>query len=146
VNRPLVQMAPPPDPPARRKDPFLHLLGRHQLASIAATGVDYLTMICLVSLVGLGPVLGTVCGASCGAITNFTLGRSFTFRVTHRRPHGQALRYAMVSAGSLAWNAGGEHVLAIMLGVQYVLARLVVGTLVGLAWNFPMHRYFVFRH
>ena len=34
---------------------------------------------------------------------------------------------------------------AVQLGVQYVLARLIVGTLVGFVWNFPMHRYFVFR-
>jgi putative flippase GtrA len=129
-----------------RKDPLLHLIGRHQLASFAATGVDYLLMIFVVSALGGGPVLGTVLGALCGAITNFTLGRHFTFRATARGAHEQAARYVVVSSGSLLWNAVGEHVLAVVLGVNYVIARVVVGLLVGLLWNFPMQRYFVFRH
>jgi putative flippase GtrA len=124
---------------------WLHLLGRHQLASIAATVVDYLTMIFMVSVVGLGPVVGTVIGAACGAVTNFTLGRHFTFRVADGGVRGQLVRYLLVSAMSLGWNALGEHLLAVMLGVQYVIARLIVGTVVGFVWNFPMHRYFVFR-
>ena len=141
-----VALVQPPERPVRHEDPLLHVLGRHQLASIIATVVDYMTMIALVSLVGLGPVIGTVCGAACGAMANFTLGRYFTFRVTHMTAHGQAFRYLLVSAGSLALNAGGEHLLAIELGLQYILARVIVGTLVGFVWNFPMHRWFVFRH
>lgn len=123
------------------------MFGKHQLSSVAATAVDYVTMIAMVSLIGLGPVAGTAIGAAVGAITNFTLGRNFTFR-SHARDHGvhgQFIRYVVVSALSLAWNALGVHVVAVQLGVQYVLARLIVGTLVGFVWNFPMHRYFVFR-
>lgn len=129
--------------PAPRPSSLL-LFGRHQLASVAATGVDYGVMIVMVSLVGLGPVTGTIIGAASGAITNFTLGRTFTFRA-QGDVRSQAMRYALVSIMSLSLNALGEHLLAVMLGVQYVAARLVVGTLVGFFWNFPMHRYFVFR-
>jgi putative flippase GtrA len=131
--------------PAPRPSSLL-LFGRHQLASVAATAVDYAMMIVAVSVVGFGPVNGTIIGASSGALTNFTLGRYFTFKASHGGTmRGQALRYVLVSAMSLVWNAFGEHLLAVMLGMQYILARLIVGTLVGFVWNFPMHRYFVFR-
>lgn len=133
--------------PPKRKTSSLKLFGKHQLATVASTAVDYLVMICLVSLAGLGPVAGTSIGAAAGAITNFTLGRTYTFRATARDRglRGQFIRYVMVSAMSLGWNALGVQLLAVMLGMQYVIARLLVGTFVGFAWNFPMHRYFVFR-
>ncbi len=128
-----------------RKTSIVKLLGKHQLASIVATVFDYSVMITMVSIVGLSAVQGTVIGASTGAITNFTMGRHFTFRAANRGARGQLIRYALVSAASLGWNALGEHLLAVVLGIHYVLARLITGTLVGFIWNFPMQRYFVFR-
>ena len=47
------------------------LLSQHQLSSLVATGVDYCVMIVCVSVFGLTPVLGTVLGALCGAVTSF---------------------------------------------------------------------------
>jgi len=128
-----------------RKTSIVKLLGKHQLASIVATVVDYSIMITMVSILGLTAVEGTVIGAASGAITNFTMGRHFTFRATNRGARGQLFRYLLVSAASLGWNALGEHLLAVVLGIHYVVARLITGTLVGFIWNFPMQRYFVFR-
>jgi putative flippase GtrA len=129
----------------KRPTSAIKLLGKHQLASIIATIVDYSVMIAMVSLLGLTAVEGTVIGASSGAITNFTLGRHFTFGATRGSARSQLARYLLISAASLGWNALGEHLLANILGIQYVIARLITGTLVGFVWNFPMQRYFVFR-
>jgi putative flippase GtrA len=120
------------------------LLSQHQLSSLVATGVDYVIMIACVSLFGLSPVVGTVLGALCGAVTSFTLGRRWVFDARRGDLRGQALRYAMVSAVSLCCNAGGEWLL-LRVGLQYVLARVVTSIVVGIGWNFPMHRHFVFR-
>ena len=120
------------------------LLSQHQLASLVATGVDYVIMIACVSLFGLSPVVGTVIGALGGAVTSFTLGRRWVFDARRGDLRGQALRYAMVSAVSLCCNAGGEWLL-VRVGLQYVVARLVTSIVVGIGWNFPMHRHFVFR-
>lgn len=120
------------------------LLSQHQLSSLAATGVDYCIMILCVSVFGLSPVIGTIVGALCGAVTSFTLGRRWVFDAQKGDIRGQALRYAAVSALSLCGNAGGEWLL-VRLGLQYIVARVVASTVVGIAWNFPMHRHFVFR-
>lgn len=85
-------------------------------------------------------------GAGIGAITNFMLGRQWTFQVTHHPANGQAVRYAVVSGASLALNGLGEHVFAIVLGMQYVAARVLTAIIVNIAWNFPLQRNFVFRH
>ncbi|HEY2745242.1 MAG TPA: GtrA family protein [Polyangia bacterium] len=120
------------------------LLSQHQLSSLVATGADYVVMIALVSLCGLSPIWGTVIGALFGAVTSFTLGRRWVFDAQKGDLGGQALRYAMVSALSLCCNAGGEWLL-LRVGLQYIVARVVTSAIVGIGWNFPMHRHFVFR-
>jgi putative flippase GtrA len=122
----------------------VHLFGRHQLVSIVATAVDFSLMIAAVRLLRVTPVVGTVIGASVGAVTSFALGRHWTFGATHDAPHHQAFRYVLVSAVSLGWNALGEWLLALELGMQYVAARAITALVVGWLWNFPMHRHFVF--
>jgi len=124
--------------------PTWALLAKHQASSLVATGVDFGTMIAMHELVGLSPAWSTVVGATCGAISNFMLGRHWTFRATSDHARAQAIRYAVVSASSLGWNALGEHLLAERLHVQYVVARLVVALAVSIVWNFPLQRAFVF--
>jgi putative flippase GtrA len=117
---------------------------RHNWASIIAAGVDYLVMILCVELLGLGPVTATPFGALSGAVTNFTLGRRFTYKTTNTPVHGQAWRYALVSAASLGLNTGGEYLFNHVLSIQYLLARVISSVIVSNAWNYPMQRYFVF--
>lgn len=120
-------------------------LARHQAGAIAATAVDYSVMIALVSIAGATPALGTAAGAVCGGFANFVLGRHWVFRATSHRTASQAGRYALVSFGSLIFNAAGVHVLATLLHIQYVAARVAVSLAVSILWNFPMQRAFVFK-
>lgn len=120
-------------------------LGRHQLAAFAATAVDFLCMIGLVELGSASPVLATAVGAACGAVTNFALGRTAVFRATDDAVPAQAARYALVSGTSLALNALGVHILAIVIGAHYLGARLLTSLVVSVAWNYPLQRNFVFR-
>ena len=123
---------------------LVHHFTRHQLASLGATAVDFSVMIACVRWLSWTPVLGTVAGATCGALCNFILNRQWTFTDHAGQMPGQWLRYAAVSALSLGWNVLGEWLLAMVAGVPYVAARAVVATVVGGLWIFPMHRYVVF--
>ena len=124
------------------------LLVRHQIGSLTATMVDFVVMIACVTFAGLGPGVGAAIGAGSGGIVNFFAGRSWIFRAQSGSAGsvgGQALRYALVSVTSLLLNGIGEHVLAGILHLQYVAARVCVALVVSVTWNFPMQRRFVFR-
>jgi putative flippase GtrA len=102
-------------------------------------------MILCVEAFRITPTLATAVGASIGAATNFTMGRAWIFPRGSAGASSQAVRYAVVSAASAAWNSLGEHLVHDLGHVRYVLARALVGFAVGLLWNFPLQRYFVFR-
>jgi putative flippase GtrA len=129
----------------RSADGLWSTLGRHQVGSIVATAVDFGLMVLLVERAGLSPVVGTAIGASAGGVTNFVLGRTWIFRRHSGHWAAQAARYAAVSGASAGWNALGEHLVHDVAGVPYLAARVLVSIVVGLLWNFPMQRRFVFR-
>jgi len=117
---------------------------RHNATAIVATAVDYVVMIVLVEVAGMGPVPATAVGAFAGAVTSFTMGRHFTYRVADVPARAQIWRYALVSAASLGLNAGGEYLFFHVVGLQYLVARVITSIIVNNAWNYPMQRFFVF--
>lgn len=119
-------------------------VARHQLGALVASIVNFSVMIACVHA-GLSPVAGTALGAACGAATNFTLARHWIFPSdSPDRAYRQAVRYGLVSAGSLGLNTLGEFALHNGAHTQYVLARLLVAVSVSLAWNYPLQRLWVF--
>lgn len=117
---------------------------RHHTTAVVATAVDYAVMVVLVELAGVGPVPATAVGAFAGAVTGFIMGRHFTYRVASVPVRAQAWRYALISAASLGLNAVGEYVFFHVVGLQYLVARVVTSIIVNNAWNYPMQRFFVF--
>jgi putative flippase GtrA len=122
----------------------LALLARHQTGALVATVADFVMMIAWVELRLGSSVSGAAVGAASGALTNFIIGRQWTFQASHRSAAGQAFRYAMVSAGSLGLNSLGQYLALRVSALPYVLCRVMVAFLVGVCWNFPLQRLFVF--
>lgn len=120
-------------------------LGRSQIASLTATVVDFCTLIFLVEIGHVWYVAATATGALLGAIINFILGRHWTFEADHEAVHGQAVRYTAVSAASLALNSLGVYLLTDYIGLHYAISKTITAFLVGILFNFPLHRRFVFR-
>jgi putative flippase GtrA len=125
----------------------LHLFGKHQLAAVLATCVDFGTMIALVELAHLSPPVATIVGAVCGGTTNFAVGRTWAFRDRHTGSLGsQMARYAGVSAGGALLNAALlAGLLAIVPILPYILGRFFVSALVSVSYTYPLHTRFVFR-
>ena len=130
--------------PTKHKRRTLFVFSQHQISAAAATAVDFAVMIVCKSGLGLTPAMATAIGSLFGAVISFTLGRRWVFQSAHGDIRGQALRYAFVSTLSLIFNSRGEK-LFVALGLNYILARVLLSVVVGMLWNFPMHRYFVFR-
>jgi putative flippase GtrA len=119
--------------------------GRHQVGAILATGIDFGTMSALVVLLGLPAALATAVGAAVGGTSNFLLGRHWIFSAQDGQAGEQGIRYVLVSAVSLVLNAAGEYLLHDRLGLQYLLARGIIASLVSVVWNYPVQRMFVYR-
>lgn len=124
---------------------FASTFVRHQAASVVATLVDFTIMIALVEVQRMRPDSATFFGAALGALSNFTLGRVWTFRAVATPLFPQAARYAVISAASAALNVLGIHALVHGWGLPYVSSRIAVASLVSVFWNFPAHKLFVFR-
>jgi putative flippase GtrA len=130
---------------ARKKPSFLQQFSRSQVTSFVATLFDYGVLFSLSELLHVYYVIAVACGALSGAISNFFLNRHWSFEATHRDPKGQALRYSIVSGGSLCLNTGGVYMVTEHLHIHYAISVAIVGLLVGFLFNFPLQRHFVFR-
>ncbi|HVR01779.1 MAG TPA: GtrA family protein [Polyangia bacterium] len=117
---------------------------RHHFVSIVSTAADYVVMVGCVELGHLRPVTATVVAAFVGAFANFSFNRGFTYHATGAALSRHLWRYALVSAASLGLNAAGEEVFNGILGLQYLIARVITSVIVSNGWNYPMQRFFVF--
>jgi putative flippase GtrA len=131
-------------PSARLLD--VRLFGRHQVAAVVATLVDFTMMVAFVELTEAPPPLATLLSASLGGMTNFALSRQWAFRARHRGSvASQAVRYGLVCAGGAILNAGLLAAVLALASPSYVVTRAIVSILVSLAYTYPMHTRVVFR-
>lgn len=130
--------------------PLWRSFGRSQLTSLTATLVDFGLVFGLTELLHVWYVASVAIGAGAGAVVNFLLNRAWAFR--HADPNSawahalrvQALRYALVSTGSLLLNAGGVWLVTETFQIPYGFSVVGVSLLVGFFFNFPLQRRFVF--
>jgi len=101
----------------------------------------------LVRLVEHGaPVaVAAFCGAVAGAVTNFALNKYVAFR--DRSPiHGRQLaRFGLVAVATAMLMAIAMQLVAVRLGVPYLVAKLVCAAAVFAVWTYPAQRRLVFR-
>jgi putative flippase GtrA len=117
---------------------------RHHATAVLSTIVDYGVMVAMVELLHIGPVPATAMGAFAGAVTNFTINRTFTYHAEKVAVRSQVWRYALVSSISLGLNTAGEWLFHNRFGLQYMAARVIASLIVSNGWNYPMLRFFVF--
>jgi putative flippase GtrA len=130
---------------SRQPVPLLTSLKRSQIAASIASALDFAVMISFVEILRVRPVAATAVGCIVGAMTSFALGRQWSFKAGHGAIHHQALRYAITAGLSVLLNTTGMYLLNEAAGQKYLGSRIVISLVVGLFFNFPMHRHFVFR-
>ena len=125
--------------------PFWKSLGRAQVSALAATAVDFGTLFFVTERLHVWYVYSTGVGAALGAVTNFLLNRHWSFEAGHIEWGPQAFRYALVSSGSLGLNMLGVYAFTAGTGLKYGVSKVITAILVGLFFNFPLHRRYVFK-
>ena len=135
----------PAPAPAVPEDAMSGWFQRAWIASAAATVVDYGLFTLLVEVVGVYTGTSRALGALVGAITNFIVNKTYTFKTQQSSVMGEVPRYIAISLTSLLLNTVG--VIWLTEGHRWhpLTAAGVVGVLVSLCWNLPLHRIFVFR-
>jgi phosphatidylglycerophosphate synthase/putative flippase GtrA len=115
------------------------------VAATVATVADFGLVNLAVALLAFTPPSATILGCVAGGAINFTINRVWTFH-SREAKLPQARRYAFVSLSSALLNAGGVAVLLLLPSVDYRVAWVLVRVAVFLAWNYPLHRDYVFAN
>ena len=127
--------------------------GRSQFLRFAMVGtvgyvIDAGIVTALIKAGGLDPYSARVLSFLAAATSTWWLNRNFTFTATGGGPRArQWLRFVMVNAMGAAINYGAYAVALQLwpLTVAYPAIAVGVGSLAGLAFNFPASKYLVFR-
>jgi len=126
--------------------PFVTSLLRYNISAATATATDYSVLALCTEIIGFDPVLSTFIGAIAGGTVAFLLGRNWTFLNKEGNISAQGLKFLVVVGGSILLNTFGMYIATKYLSLgHYMIARILVSVTIGVCYNFPMQRYFVFR-
>lgn len=136
----------PTNPPKKKHPrPLPKLFIWAQAAAFIGTVVDFIIVYVLTEWAGLWYVASNAIGATCGAITNFLLGRYWVFISTESKIHHQAFRYALVSAGSVILNTLGVYLLTEFTSLHYMYSKVIVAVFIAFFYNFVLQKNFVYK-
>lgn len=119
------------------------IFGKSQVAAGVATISDFLILAALVEVFGIYYVAAVALASTCGGVINFILNRKWTFQSSSKMG-GEALRYFFVCGGSLFLNTSLVWLFTELFVFNYMVSKCIVVVAIGLFWNYPMHRYWVF--
>jgi putative flippase GtrA len=73
------------------------------------------------------------------------LNRHWAFDAAKVPVGHQAVKYTIVSAGSLTLNTGGVWLVTEKMHLFYMYSKIGVALVVALGFNYPLQRFFVYR-
>ena len=109
-----------------------------------ATAVDVSVLVLMVQT-GTAIAAAAFCGATAGAVMNFALNKYIAFRDRSPITSHQLARFGIVAVATATLMALAMHVVAVKLGVPYLVAKLICAVVVFAAWTYPAQRRLVFR-
>jgi putative flippase GtrA len=117
---------------------------RANLSAFVATGLEWCLVTAMVAA-GIGYLMAAAAGAIAGAAMDFSLKRHWAFmRTSKDAAHAEAVRYVLASAASLVLNLAVAYVCVSIAGLPAVAGVIAASAIVGVLWNYPVHRYVVF--
>jgi putative flippase GtrA len=121
----------------------LALFVQSQLSTAAATLAEW-ACVWVLSASGVYYVLAAIGGAVLGAVLDFSVKKWWVFATARTFAAAEGARYALVSGLSALWFGGAVFVLVDLLKLRMPVAVVAGSVLVGVFWNYPLHRFFVF--
>jgi len=109
-----------------------------------ATAVDVSVLVQMVQH-GASIAGAAFLGAAAGAVMNFAWNKYIAFGDRSRISPRQLARFGLVAVATALLMALAMHIVAVVLGVPYLLAKLLCAIVVFVAWTYPAQRRLVFR-
>ena len=114
------------------------------LGGAVATAIDVSVLVQMVQ--HKAPIApAAFCGAAAGAVMNFAWNKYIAFRDRSPISPHQLVRFGLVAVATAMLMAVAMHVVAVVLGVPYLVAKLVCAIVVFASWTYPAQRRLVFR-
>ncbi len=113
-------------------------------ASFIATFFDLAVVIALVQLRHFNAAAAAPLGVVVGATVNFAINKIWSFKDSIGRLHHQYLRFLGGTAIAAAAHAAFVHVFTNLLGVNYVISKIIADLLVFTVGNLVILRLVVF--
>ena len=130
--------------PPRTQDRSSTLV-RSAAVGAAASIADLFSLFLLVEWIGLGPTTANLPALLLGLVIQYFGNKFFAFR-DHRRDHlRQGGLFLIVEIGAFALSAALFHGLVVLIGIPYLLARIVASAIIYLGFSYPLWRR-IFRH
>jgi putative flippase GtrA len=114
-----------------------------QFSTAVATGLEWALLTLLVTM-HVNYLIAAVLGAILGAVIDFSMKKWWAFDAGGGLLHAQGIKYAFVSALSAGLNCLVAYVLVEGLKMSALPALILASVLIGIGWNYPMHRLYVF--
>jgi len=118
---------------------------RAQVASLVASGVDFLVAWILITPLGSPKVAGSITGTICGGVTHFLISRNWAFSAKEKKWMGQLTRYFLVWIGNLILNASGVWLLYNEAGWNIWPAKIVTAIGIAVFYNYVLQKRYVFK-
>jgi putative flippase GtrA len=110
---------------------------------VVATLFDISALVLLVES-GVSVPVAAFFAAGAGAAMNFVLNKYIAFRDRSPITLQQLCRFGAVAVATALLMAVAMNIVAVQLGVQYMLAKLVCAVIVFVAWTYPAQKTLVF--
>lgn len=118
---------------------------RYNVVSIVATAVDFVVLIGLTEIAHLWYLFSASVGALAGGITGFFFERNWVFKRKEVKLTTQSTKYLLIWIVSIVLNTGGLYLMVELSGYQYIISKIIISVLVGVGFNYLMHKYYIFK-
>jgi putative flippase GtrA len=114
-------------------------------SSLAGVTIEFGILSLLVSLLHVYYLAGAVVAGLAGLAISFALNRNWAFDGRAGSRWRQLLRHSLVVGGGIGLGMLPMWLAVSWLNLPYQVGWVLGGTLVFLAWTYPMQRWFTFR-
>jgi putative flippase GtrA len=114
-------------------------------SSLAAVAVEFLLLTALVSLLHVHYLVGALIAGASGCALCFVINRRWAFGAGAGCAWRQLFRHVVVVGGGMGLGMVLMWLAVRGFGLPYQVSWLLGGSVVFLAWTFPMQRWFTFR-